>query len=173
MVLKTNRSQCRLCILVLLAAWIRHAQAQSSSPNPSPTSANDFFALVPTEIPKAKSVSNQNFTRCCLRALKDWRNNPSNPNIQVQSSKNPYHVFENESDLLKNGADEQFPCGAEYQHSKQGAMRVKISYTWCKANCGGWQRSRSAVLEQWVQPFVGFVLPAAVFCLNVRVALSR
>lgn len=165
MVLKTDILQWRLGVIGLLLALIQHTQGQSPSPN------TDYFApLEDLKRPVAHGLANQNFTRCCLRALSDWQQNSSNPDIIVQSSKNPFRVFTNVDDLSKTKTEEQFPCGAGYAGKPEGATRVKISYTWCKSNCGGWQRSRSAVLEQWVQPFVGFILPAAVFCLNVRMS---
>ena len=61
----------------------------------------------------------------------------------------------------------QFPCGASYDGDSSGAQPVVVPYSWCKQNCGGWERSTNTPLTQWVQPFVGFILPAAVFCLNV------
>ena len=171
---KTNGQLCRLCTIALLAVFAQYSEAQTSLPTSTPTPTKDFFSPLEDIRPKAKGVSNQNFTRCCLIALKQWRDDPnSRKDIIVQSSKNTSKIFTDKNDLLANGASEQFPCGAEYEHDEDGAMRVKISYPWCKANCGGWQRSRSAVLEQWVQPFVGFILPAAVFCLNVSLPLSR
>jgi hypothetical protein len=166
MALKFDSLQWRLCIVVFLAALAQQTQGQQDK---------DYFApLKDLDAPAPRGASNQNFTKCCLRALKNWRENPSNPDIIVESSKSPFNIFTNVEDLRKT--EEQFPCGAEYDdktENKEGATRLKISYNWCKSNCGGWQRSRSAVLEQWVQPFVGFVLPAAVFCLNVRISLPN
>ncbi|KAF2689103.1 hypothetical protein K458DRAFT_123851 [Lentithecium fluviatile CBS 122367] len=165
--LRTRYLQWRLMIAIVLAVIVPRAHGQDPAPE------TDYFdPLKDLDAPAPHGVANQNFTICCLRALNDWRKNPNNPDpnkpdIIVQSSKSPFNVFNTADDLRKNGAKEQFPCGAEYDDKEEGATRVKISYTWCKSNCGGWQRSRSAVLEQWVQPFVGFILPAAVFCLNV------
>lgn len=162
---KANGLQCSLCLIVLLAVFFTQTQGQ--------TPASDYFAPL-DDLKRANphGLSNQNFTRCCLRAVDEWRKNPKNPDITVESSQNPSRIFSGPEDLSNTKPEEQFPCGAEYDNDEHGATRVKISYTWCKSNCGGWQRSRSAVLEQWVQPFVGFVLPAAVFCLNVRMFLA-
>lgn len=168
MALKANELQCRLCIIALVAVFVKQTYGQT------PTATSDYFApLEDLRRPVPHRISSQNFTRCCLRALDEWYKNPKNPDIIVESSKNPSKIFSNADDLSNTKPEEQFPCGAQYDGSNDGATRVKISYTWCKSNCGGWQRSRSAVLEQWVQPFVGFILPAAVFCLNVMIFLSN
>ncbi len=66
-----------------------------------------------------------------------------------------------------NLSESQFPCGATYDGDDAGAQPVVVPYSWCRQNCGGWEKSTNAALSQWVQPFVGFILPAAVFCLNV------
>ena len=156
-----NRLRRRLLVVALAAASIRKAQAEDATPTV------DYFApLSDLSTPAPKNLEGgQNFTRCCLRALDEWRKNPKSQDFSIQSSKNPHKFFDNVDDLLK--AKEQFPCGAEYDDDDDGATRVKISYFWCRSNCSGWQRSRSSVLSQWLQPFVGFILPAAVFCLNV------
>ena len=159
MVLNLNQPTCRLCIIILLAAFIKHAHGQSSN------ATDEYFdPLKDLERTVPYHIGSQNFTRCCLRALEVWKNT-QNPEIIVQSSKNPLNIFKSAHDF--SSSKEQFPCGAGYRDDGDGAPEVKISYRWCKSNCGGWQRSRSAALEQWVQPFVGFILPAAVFCLNV------
>src|SRR4051812_11222926 len=96
MPLKINILQWRLCIIGLLLALIQHTQGQSPGPD------TDYFApLEDLKRPVAHGLANQNFTRCCLRALDDWRQNPSNPDIAVQSSKNPYRNFTNVEDLRK------------------------------------------------------------------------
>ena len=48
-----------------------------------------------------------------------------------------------------------------------GAPPVNISYRWCRDNCRGWQISKDTTLNQWVSPFVGFLVPAVVFCLAI------
>lgn len=164
---KYHDIQCRLFIIALLAIWVGQTHGQT------PTTTSNYFA--PTQDltrPVPSTLNNQNFTRCCLRAVEQWHKDPTGQkDIYVENNISPYNIFANPDDLGK--ANKQFPCGAAYSDdrddAKDGAPQVKVSYQWCTANCGGWQRSRSAVLEQWVQPFVGFILPAAVFCLNVRI----
>ena len=51
--------------------------------------------------------------------------------------------------------------------NKAGAPLVSVPYRWCRDNCMGWQLSRSTKLNQWVGPFVGFLVPSVVFCLAI------
>lgn len=44
---------------------------------------------------------------------------------------------------------------------------VNVSYRWCRNNCRGWQISRNSKLNQWISPFVGFLVPSVVFCLAI------
>ncbi len=128
--------------------------------------ASDFFAPLQeltTPTPN-QPAGGQNFTRCCLQAMNDWTH--GDPNVTISSSTNPSYVFGSSAELGDSG--EQFPCGATYTGDDNGAPRVLVSYNWCASNCGGWQQSTNSVLTQWVQPLIGFVLPAAVFCLNVK-----
>jgi hypothetical protein len=106
------------------------------------------------------SLGNQNFTRCCLKAIN------ASYKIEggqvVQNFPNFTSVPYNE---LMNG---QFPCGASFNGSYLGAPAVTVPYTWCRDHCPGWSHSLDDDLSAWISPFVGFILPAAVFCLNVR-----
>ncbi len=111
------------------------------------------------------SIGGQNCTRCCLRAVID--------SYQVQNglvSKRGDSFIALTPDQL---SAEQFPCGAAYLGNNSGAPAVTVPYSWCSTNCGGWQQSSNKDLTQWVQPFVGFILPAAVFCLNVSPPTCR
>ncbi len=116
-------------------------------------------ALYTTSLDRAPWLGGQNFTRCCLQAVSE--------SYVVQGG----HVNKTGTfiDLSPDElSDAQFPCGAAYNGSDAGAPIVTVPYSWCYEKCGGWQQSTNKVLSQWVQPFVGFILPAAVFCLNVR-----
>ncbi len=130
------------------------------------TSLADYFTeLGDLERPfKLNPAGGQNFTRCCLQAVYD-----SYQVVDGQVTPNPAHPFI----TLSPSAlfDTVFPCGATYNGSAAGAPVVQIPYSWCVSNCGGWQVSSSTILTQWVQPFAGFILPAAVFCLNVWMPL--
>lgn len=61
----------------------------------------------------------------------------------------------------------QFPCAATYTGDTSGAPTVSITYGYCRKNCPGWQRSKNSKLNQWVSPFVSFLVPAVVFCLAI------
>lgn len=152
----------RLLTVSLFALYLNHVRAE----NPTPT--KDYYSpLQSLDPPFSGSVyGGQNFKLCCLKAVKEWKDDPKSPDITIESSKNKGLTFTNPDDPLL--AAEQFPCGAEYDDDEDGATRVKITYSWCRSNCPGWQRSKNSVLTQWLQPFIGFILPAAVFCLNVR-----
>ena len=99
------------------------------------------------------SPGGQNFTLCCTKALNSFLQSGNSSSIVVSSSFHP--------------PTSQYPCGATWQGDTAGAPPVKVSYTWCHQQCPGWQRSSSQKLNQWLQPFVGFILPAVIFTLNV------
>jgi len=102
----------------------------------------------------------QNFTQCCLMAVNasySMQNGLPVLNPVNYVGGLPWYTLQ----------DDQFPCGATWNNNNSGAPLVTVPYSWCKSNCGGWQRSHNAVLTQWIQPFIGFILPSAVFCLNV------
>jgi len=50
---------------------------------------------------------------------------------------------------------------------RAGAPLVSVPYRWCRDNCRGWQVSKNAKLNEWISPFVGFLVPAVVFCLAI------
>jgi hypothetical protein len=99
------------------------------------------------------SPGGQNFTLCCTKALNSFLQSGNSSSIVVSSSFHP--------------PTSQYPCGATWQGDPAGAPSVKVSYTWCNQQCPGWQLSSSQKLNQWLQPFVGFILPAVIFTLNV------
>ncbi|KAK3312043.1 hypothetical protein B0H66DRAFT_485811, partial [Apodospora peruviana] len=110
-----------------------------------------------------RALGGQNFTRCCLQAVKatygivDGKLDFVSPNNQDR------FLTETPQDL----SNAEFPCGAKYTGDDNGAPLVTVPYHWCADNCGGWQKSVNGDLNQWIIPFVGFILPAAVFCLSV------
>jgi hypothetical protein len=126
------------------------------------TEITQAFPLVFTSpLSHAASLGGQNFTQCCVEAVS-----------QSYSVQNGQIVLNSDNYVLGLSPNQfntsQFPCGATYTGSAAGAPEVVVSYSWCRQNCGGWEKSSNTPLTQWVQPFVGFILPAAVFCLNVR-----
>lgn len=119
--------------------------------------------LYTPSLDRTRFIGGQNLTRCCLLAV--------NASYQVVNG----HVIQTtdpDDDFIDLTPDElseaQFPCGATYNGSDAGAPLVTIPYLWCQGHCSGWEQSTNRFLAQWLQPFVGFILPAAVFCLNVR-----
>lgn len=99
------------------------------------------------------SPGGQNFTLCCTKALNSFLQSGNSSSIVVSSSFHP--------------PTSQYPCGATWQGDPAGAPSIKVSYTWCKQQCPGWELSSSQKLNQWLQPFVGFIVPAIIFTLNV------
>jgi len=141
--------------------------AYGQATTPTPTSYANLTEVFPllqglqTPHPTRMAPGSQNFTQCCLLAV-DKSYSIQN-GLPVLNQPNyvgnlPWYTLQND----------QFPCGATWNGNYSGAPVVTVPYFWCKSNCGGWQRSHNAVLSQWIQPFIGFILPAAVFCLNVR-----
>jgi hypothetical protein len=96
---------------------------------------------------------NQNFTHCCVKAVNLFLESGNTSSIAISSSFRP--------------PTSQYPCGATWQGDRAGAPSVKASYTWCNQQCPGWELSHSQKLNEWLQPFVGFILPAVIFTLNV------
>ena len=129
------------------------------------TELTQAFPLVFTSpLSHSPSYGGQNFTQCCVEAV-----------IQSYSVQNGRIVLNPNNYVLGLSPNDfnmtKFPCGATYDGNAAGAKEVVIPYSWCRQNCGGWEKSANSPLTQWVQPFVGFILPAAVFCLNVRYPL--
>ena len=46
-------------------------------------------------------------------------------------------------------------------------IRVSITLGWCWTHCRGWEISRTSESNQWVSPFLGFLIPSVVFCLAI------
>ena len=155
-----------LCVFALqlsLLAPVRGSSDSSSYANLStafpPLQDLDNFPLH-----RDPRLGGQNFTVCCLLAV--------NQSYQIQQDGQVSQAADPQSRFINLTPDQlnntQFPCGATYNNNDTGAPLVTIPYSWCASNCGGWQQSTNRILTQWIQPFVGFILPAAVFCLNVR-----
>ncbi|KAG9234213.1 hypothetical protein BJ875DRAFT_484421 [Amylocarpus encephaloides] len=115
------------------------------------------------------SIGGQNFTQCCLKAVRESLEIPTGGGKVGWSTAHNWVLDSDGSPItIEEFGKAQFPCGAAYDEDHaHGAPLVKVPYTWCDTNCGGWQKSSNSDLNQWVQPFVGFILPSAVFCLSV------
>ena len=46
-------------------------------------------------------------------------------------------------------------------------ITVNITLGWCCRYCPGWERSKTSNLDQWVSPFLGFLILSVVFCLAI------
>jgi len=162
MIYSSVRDHSLLATLLLIAFALPSVLAATPPP--------DFFSPLDhvNTTGRPPLLGGQNFTRCCLRAVAAWQQ--GNADVTIQSSQNASLFFTDADQFATSG--EQFPCGATYNGDDKGAPQVFISSNWCTSTCGGWQLSVSDVLTQWVQPFVGFVLPAVAFCLNVMRILS-
>ena len=103
--------------------------------------------------PRHPLLGGQNFTYCCLKALNQYFQQGNSSEVQVASW------------VLWEGS--QFPCGAQYAGNDTGVPEVRASYDFAARECPGWELSHSQNLSQWLQPLVGFILPAVIFSLNV------
>ncbi len=137
------------------------------------SNTSDFYAPIRGIEAKAKTPSQerlgeQDFKVCCSMAVNYWKDHPKDSHVVEISKSQSTELFDNKDDLAKA---QQFPCGPPANDSDH-LPQVKVSLRWCKASCGGWEKSKTkGALTARVQPFVGFILPVAIFCLNVR-ALS-
>ena len=107
------------------------------------------------------SIGAQDLDHCCLLAVNDSLS-VINGTLVGFSPSQSFIV-----DDFQSFRNRQFPCGARYIGDDNGAPTVTITYSYCRTNCPGWQRSKSSKLNQWVSPFVGFLIPAVVFCLAI------
>lgn len=156
----------------ILSLLLFHFSSRAISAADGSTSANNnnsinsiFPQLVGLQRSLASSLSlrtgSQDFTtHCCLLAVNDSLS-VSNGSVNFTPTQSfiaePFEAF----------TTDQFPCDAKYNGNESGAPTVSISYAYCKSNCPGWQRSKSSKLNQWVSPFVGFLVPSVVFCLAI------
>ena len=107
------------------------------------------------------SIGAQDMDHCCLLAVNDSLSVINGTLIGFNSSQSFI------ADDFQSFRNQQFPCAATYIGNDNGAPTVTIPYSYCRTNCPGWQRSKSSKLNQWVSPFVGFLITAVVFCLAI------
>lgn len=109
----------------------------------------------------------QNFTHCCLVAM-NQSFNVNGPNGSLAFNTPAYFAHGLTVNQLQSSiAADGIPCGAVYEGDEEGVPVVRVPYDWCRSECGGWQKSKSNVLSQWVGPLVQFIIPSLAFCLNV------
>lgn len=110
----------------------------------------------------------QNFTHCCLVAMNQSLN-VDGPNGSLAFNSPSYFA----NNLTPNELEASIaaigdvPCGATWNGDYVGAPVVRVSFDWCLSECGGWQKSDTSKLSQWVGPLVQFIVPSLAFCLNV------
>ncbi|KAK8055323.1 hypothetical protein PG993_000550 [Apiospora rasikravindrae] len=114
---------------------------------------------------RALKLGGQNFTHCCLRAVNEsLAVSDSNLTLTDGSFFQPGTTAASLQAAVDN---DQFPCGAEWNGDAAGAPVVQVPYSWCTAQCPGWEISHFSKLSQWIGPLVQFILPSLAFCLNV------
>ena len=113
----------------------------------------------------------QDFTHCCLLAV--------NQSLQVVNGyvveKSPSFINATVDDLLAATAAGQFPCGAAWNGNPAGAPIVQVPDSWLESVCPGWQLSDTKKSDdsEFISPFVGFLLPAVVFCKSAHFQASQ
>ena len=132
----------------------RVASATNTSTNNDNSIGLTFPQLQGLQRSLASSLSlrtgSQDFDHCCLLAVNDSLSGINRSQVNFTSTQS-----------------EQFPCAATYNGNNSGASPVSVSYAYCNKNCPGWQRSKSSKLNQWVSPFIGFLIPSVVFCMAI------
>ncbi|CZR51242.1 uncharacterized protein PAC_01117 [Phialocephala subalpina] len=112
---------------------------------------------------RSQHLGGQNFTHCCLLAV--------NESLAIKNGfiveNTPTFIQASVDQLLSATADSQFPCTAVWNGNKSGTPVIQVPDSWLEHNCPGWQLSSSMAQAQWITPFVGFLLPAIIFCLSV------
>ena len=157
-----------LLTLGLVPSFLIRASLGQNSPINN-TSISNAFQLLNGYSSNANrglkpSLGGQNHTQCCLSAFIQT--------LQLDDSgdlvglRNTSDVEVGSQDLTAFQAL-PFPCGATYSEGRDAAPSISVSYKWCTANCSGWQLAKRPKLKEWVGPFVGFIVPAVVFCLAV------
>ena len=108
------------------------------------------------------TLGGQDFVHCCnLAVYRSLYDDNGTLNLRNTTGATTFHT---DLDGLRT---QGYPCDATYNGNKGGAAQVYITYRFCKSNCSGWQMSKNAKLDQWVNPLVGFIVPAVVFCLAI------
>ncbi|KAK1779555.1 hypothetical protein QBC45DRAFT_132422 [Copromyces sp. CBS 386.78] len=70
----------------------------------------------------------------------------------------------NTGEMLSSEAPD---CGQMYNDTLKPAPEIKVSYAYCKTNCGGFGLSKGDEPGQWAAPIVQFLLPSVIFSMNV------
>ncbi|EFW99500.1 hypothetical protein CMQ_7868 [Grosmannia clavigera kw1407] len=112
----------------------------------------------------------QNFTKCCYKAVAAYiKNYPENSTTMIFDPSRTQGKMSliAPSRLYDYSTHGQFPCGATYNGSNEGAPVVMANYSWTVESCPNWALSGADNLNAWLQPLSGVLLPAVVFCLSI------
>ncbi|KAF4635464.1 hypothetical protein G7Y89_g2641 [Cudoniella acicularis] len=127
---------------------------------------SDLTFLPASALHRKPELGGQNFTHCCLLAV-----NASLylDNGYIKKVSEPGFIKATVDELISASNGGQFPCTATWNGDYRGAPVVEVPASWLESTCPGWQLSDSKQGDenQWVAPFVGFLLPAVVFCLTI------
>lgn len=166
---RRRRVQSTLVRFLLTSAVLAALSSAQSLGQGNFTSLADAFPALAnlTLEPDAASSRNptkggQNFTHCCLLAV--------NQSLEIVNGyvveKQPSFINATVDDLLAATAAGEFPCGAVWNGNPAGAPIVQVPDSWLESTCPGWQLSdtKKGDDSEFISPFVGFLLPAIVFC---------
>ncbi|KAF4968880.1 hypothetical protein FSARC_3779 [Fusarium sarcochroum] len=130
------------------------------------TSLGDLFegqlANLSWTTPGHRGPGQQDFGYCCRLAV--------NQSLQVVNGSAQFipgqsHLVGTIDDFLRH----PFPCDYEYKGGPGSPPQVYVTYSWCNNNCPGYSVTPPGRkgLGAWLKPLVLFIIPSAVFSLNV------
>lgn len=84
----------------------------------------------------------------------------------------PYNSLANKDygcfhQFLGNSTEMQVKCNQQYAPGLAASPSMISTFGFCKANCGGWERSKGNKPDQWAGPLVTYLLAAVIFCISV------
>ncbi|KAK3347322.1 hypothetical protein B0H65DRAFT_146364 [Neurospora tetraspora] len=99
-----------------------------------------------------EAVHRYNESQCCLDAV-------ASEVFTLNVTRNP-----KTGEILSSEAP---ICGQMYNDTLKPAPEIRVSYAYCKSNCGGFGLSKGDEPGQWAAPIVQFLLPSVIFSMNV------
>lgn len=153
-----SRTAHTLAVVFGLLTW---CHAQSEGPYKS---LGDLFdgelANITRQLPGNPALGGQDFGRCCDLAV--------NESLEIVNGHVQYKPGQTViQDPISIFLSHQYPCTAWYNGSDEGGPQVLITYSWCRDNCNGWAKTETSIQSDWLEPFVGFILPTVVFCFAI------
>ncbi|KAF4446307.1 putative cytochrome mitochondrial [Fusarium austroafricanum] len=149
-----------VCLLTLLSFQLSLISAGNL------TSLGDLFegqlANLSWTSPVRRPPGKQDFGYCCRLAVNDSLQIVNGTAEFVPGQPRLVGTIE---DFLSN----PFPCDYRYQGGPGYPPQVYITYGWCHNNCPGYAATvlGRQGLSTWLKPLVLFIIPSAVFSLNV------